>query len=291
MPVLEAEDFQVVEMHHTGETRGILVPGATPLQEAAQMYLQTNLESFGFEPLISSLIIQPDGSPTLRVSGTTVTVYAVEEPPAAGTGEDPTVTSASTNNLWAPADGTFRAVNATTGFPRRMVHRYEWNSRVGRNSYDDFAYEHDLKLYDYGEDGVRPFCSNDDFWAVRSYGVMMSTNMPEESGPYFDTSVSDSCEEMDFTWGIFRPGELDPYIYYKTVIGAAKGYRSSSIFELQGQKLSNDCQFLPDSPDCIGLNTGREGVDYQLYVNDSRGWRAPGCYSWLRGSSPTIIAC
>lgn len=145
-------------------------------------------------------------------------------------------------------------------------------------------------MQDEGAGGTRPFCSNDNFWAARSYGVVMSTNMPESAGIYFDTDVSDGCDVMDFTWGLFKPGKLTVGTYYTTVIGAVKGLRSSSPFALVGQKLSNDCQILPDSPNCIGLNERREGTGSQLFVGKTKAV-APGCYSWVRGGSSSKFAC
>jgi len=157
-----------------------------------------------------------------------------------------------------------------------------WDSREGLDSYNDYAYEHDMKLYDssYVGSSVRPACSNDRYWATRSGRTMMSTNFPQAAGPYFDTDVSDGCGTMDFSFGLITPAELQ--------VGVSE---VASQFGLQGQKLSNDCQFLSDSPNCIGLNLRREGTDSSQQVNQSRNWLVAGCYNWIRGGSPTQGVC
>ncbi len=272
--------------------------GEHPLQNL-DMYIETNEEVFGEEPMVSSLIVASATEPAIAIAGSSASTEVVEEITseltaalradslAASSGD---VTSASTSNSWAPRDGTVRNTNHTSGFPRRMTHRYQWNSRAGLDSYNDYAYEHDYKLKDAGAGGTRPACSNDDFWAIRSNGVMLSTNMPESAGVYIDTDVSDGCDTMDMTWGLFKPGKLAVNTYYTTIVSAVKGNVSTSPFALSGQKLSNDCQFLPDSAACIGLNTDREGTGSQLFVGPTKGV-APGCFSWLRGESSTKYAC
>lgn len=295
--VLLASQYRVLELRHSGSTSGIVQPGSSDLADTLHMYIATNVENFGVEPEITSVLVESTTVPSLSLKGTQTTVRTVDssatnvasEPAATGTEKE--VIAASITNPWAPNDGTIRAENITyNGFPRQMKHRYAWDSRAGLDSYEDYAYEHDLKLLDPGAGGTRPFCSNDNFWATRSNGIMMSTNMPESSGPYFDTDVSDGCDTMDFSWGLYKPGKLTVGTYYTTVVGAVKGLKSSSAFVLSGQKLSNDCQLLPDSPNCIGLNTRREGIGSQLYVGSTKGVAA-GCFSWIRGGSSTKYTC
>jgi hypothetical protein len=298
-PELLAGSLQVLELRHSGATSGIMQPGTSDLADALRMYVETNVANFGVEPEIASVLVESTTIPALAVEGTQTSIKTVDSSAsAANSDESPTsttdegeVTAASITKPWALSDGTVRAENINyNGFPRQMKHRYRWDSRSGLDSYDDWAYEHDVKLLDPGAGGIRPFCSNDNFWAARSYGVMMSTNMPEAAGIYFDTDAQDGCDTMDFTWGLYKPGKLAVSTYYTTIIGAVKGLKSSSSFALNGQKLSNDCQFLPDNPNCIGLNGGRKGVDGALLVGSSKGV-APGCFSWVREQPSTKFTC
>lgn len=49
--------------------------------------------------------------------------------------------------------------------------------------------------------------------------------------------------------------------------------------------------FLPDGDYCIGLNQNRPGTDSEPLIGYHRQWRFPGCYTWVKGGTPTKGSC
>jgi hypothetical protein len=71
-------------------------------------------------------------------------------------------------------------------------------------------------------------------------------------------------------------------VNYKIVAGSNAGEASSSPLELQGSKMIRSCDI--DSEWCVSLGSDpRE--DYDMFINDSRSWPVPGCYTWYREDS------
>lgn len=220
---------------------------------------------------------------------------------------DGTTTPASISNTWAPWYGTMRAYNSPyespTDMPRKFRHHLRWYSSGDIAAFgDDFAYEHNMSLYNTDLwDLTRPYCADSaytEFWAGWSTGfkwnaVKYGWNFPSAAVAYWDwDDTTDSCEKLDFSVGVGYPKKLTAGVAYNFWIAAEKGTKSSSPYDLGAQKISNDCNDLGMDPgsSCTGLNYDRPGSGTEPLVGKSRGWRVPSCADWVRGSSPTYKA-
>lgn len=219
--------------------------------------------------------------------------------------QDQATAPANIGMAWAPVSVKMQAYNnpyeAPTDKPRHFRHYLRWYSSSDLAAFgDDFGYEHNLSLYNYDlvDIAPRPYCADSaytQFWAGWSTGfkwnaVKYGWTFPSSSVPYWDwDDTTDSCQKLDFSVGVGYPKKLSAGVTYYFWIAADKGAKSSSVYGLNGQKLSNDCNNMGMDPgsSCMGLNFHRPGSDTELMVNESRNWRVPSCADWVRGSSPT----
>lgn len=209
--------------------------------------------------------------------------------------------------LFVPVRGRTETTNIANN-RRMIVHSLSWEDQ---NSINDFesnaAYEHDFKLFNSGNlSSLRPFClpgQSNNFWADRANPTRTnsptagrttwdSTNFPSNVGLYFDTDVSDSCETLDLTIGLYHPRLLSPAVQYGITIVTDAGDENSSSYSLNAQKLERICD---SSPNCVGLSGSldyissgareRLGVGInkgQLLIGRQRGV-APECRTWIKG--------
>lgn len=289
--------LEVRSVRHAGETTGELLVGDEPFASAAETYKETNVDAFGVEPSVVSFVTTDAPSADLLVGDAGLASVTTQDRESLDPTVDGEVSPANIQDAWAPARGTVYAYNASTGSPRRVRHRLTWDSRAGLDSYDDYAYEHDNKLDDpdaevlWLPDGST-HCISEHWVAHRDTTIVSSGNVPSGAGLYADNARQfEECGYYDISFGLFNPGKLSSDVQYTVVIGGESGSRSSSPQGLSGQKLSNDCQMLPDGDYCIGLNESRPGTDSTPLIGAHRGWAFPGCYTWTRGGSPVKGSC
>lgn len=289
--------LEVRSVRHAGETTGELLVGDEPFADAAETYKETNLDAFGVEPRVVSFVTTTAPASGLSVGGAGLASVTSQNRASLDPSVDGDVTPANIQNGWAPAQGTVYAYNASTGSPRRVRHRLTWDSRAGLDSYEDYAYEHDNKLDDPNAEVLwlpdgSTHCISEHWVAHRDTTIVSSNNVPSGAGLYADNARQlEECGYYDISFGVFNPGKLSTNVQYTVVIGGEAGPRSSSPQRLSGQKLSNDCQMLPDGDYCIGLNENRPGTGTVPLIGAHNGWKFPGCYTWTRGGSPVSGSC
>lgn len=128
------------------------------------------------------------------------------------------------------------------------------------------------------------------FWMGGDTRIVTS-NVPSPSKVYADNArASDDCGTHDVSFGIFTPWALEVNHNYRVVVGSAAGSATRSVFELQGSKMVRSCGL--DSAWCVSLGSHPK-EDYDMFINDSRGWTVPGCYTWYRedGTPPVKGTC
>lgn len=210
-------------------------------------------------------------------------------------------------HLWMPLRGAMQAFNnpgVNAAYTRRFQHTLSWRSQSDLDAFGkdagkqigDYGYEHNLSLYYRSEllsNSTRPACSDSAytyFWAKwdtavsRWNAVKYGWNFPAESAPYWDWDDDlDSCQKLDFSVGVGYPTLLKPGISYSYWIAALPG-TSSSVYELAGQKLSNDCNNIGMEPgsSCMGLADRREFTGTEYVVRERQAWRVPSCVDWVR---------
>jgi hypothetical protein len=298
--------------HGNDHASGELIVGDEGFATAAGTYVETVKQNFGEAPEVLSFVsATPVGAGDLIGQTHVASVVGQEgaslDPATADSttpdsGGDGEVGAAGVSDPWAPAFGSVWAHNSSTGSARQMRHHVTWTSRTGLNSYSDKVYEHDNKLEDPNAKMVtevgptydigRTYCDIDGFWVNSGGSTVVASNMPTGAKVYADNARGfEECGIYDVSFGIFYPAKLSVDTKYRVVVGGSAGSKSSSPQGLLGQKLSNDCQFLEDQDDCVGLNQYADGQDSTPFINRTRGWRFPGCYSWQQGQSPTSGSC
>ncbi|MFI8998986.1 hypothetical protein [Streptomyces sp. NPDC053542] len=226
-----------------------------------------------------------------------------------GQGE-PAAAAAGKEFAWSPVYAAMQAWHYSGGpedQPKTFNHQMEWGSASDIEAFgQDFGYEHNVSLYNEDDIAGRPwtrpgcapwdsavadeyqnFWAAWDIWAFKWNAVSYGWNIPGEAAPYWDwDDVTDECSKLDFTMGIGYPMELKPNVEYGAWIYAEDGDQDFSVFDMGGQKLSNDCNNLGMDPgsSCMGLNDNRPGTGTELIVNKTRGWTVPGCIGWFDGT-------
>lgn len=204
-------------------------------------------------------------------------------------GGDAGVASADQKEF-APDYGSSNTFNKSgTSRPRRIHQTFTWTTNNWQEEFEnsvnlDDAYEHDFKLKNYSNSGgffnKSPRCrsgESDNFWAVRSGKYWKATGKDvENGGPYFDTNLSDSCQEMDFTTGFYFPRNLKTGRKYGSIVRAKAGDSGSSLYWVIAQRSTRDC---PNrNPNCVApLGRGGDKKKF-IYLN-----RAPECRRWRNG--------
>jgi hypothetical protein len=190
---------QILELRYTGDVGGGSRPGwGTPTATAIQGMRQSVLDAWGFEPLISSVVIAGPTPEPLTATLGDATVFAVDDPavelfpigttdsaaaatrarqaslgmatPASATPQpsgDGTQ-AASTDHAWAPLNGGMQAYSRSSAeFPAKFRHTATWYSADNIAAFgSDWGYEHNMTLYDGDPVGpVRPYCSPDAYTA------------------------------------------------------------------------------------------------------------------------------
>lgn len=292
--VLEAaqkHDLTIRSVQHNGPTNGELIVGDLPLDEALEIYRATDLANFGTEPQVTSFVVE-DARNGITIGGlaplsvSKQSSSSIDPTTDGGSGDEGDVSAASISKPWAPSTGTMRAYNSSTGAPRQIRHIMSWDSRQGLNSYNtsdaEFVYEHDMKLVDkdpYMTGAMGHQACAPQQWMYSDTRVVTS-NIPGDAKVYADNArASDACGIHDVSFGIFTPWRLSVGTKYKVVLGSQAGSASRSVFELQGSKAVRSCGL--DSEWCVSLGSHPK-EDYDMFVNDSRGWTVPGCYTWYR---------
>lgn len=195
--------------------------------------------------------------------------------------------AASGAKLWAPTYGKAWTYNVSGNpLPRRFLLTFTWTKQSSIDDFDranapDWAYEHDFKLINRDNPGALrdPLCfgNDDNFWAKHD-DLYWYVNKPLEiAKPYLDTRVSDPCDMLDFTIGLYHPIRLRPGQKYEIVIQAKAGTKAVSPYTHYGQKLGKVCDVRPG---CV--NPTSTGGRSQPYVGESKG-RAPECRRWRKG--------
>jgi hypothetical protein len=297
LQIARAHDLTVLSVQHNGPTNGELIVGDADLAEALEMYRETDLQNFGTEPHVVSFVVDTPLT-GLTVAGQQVAVTEQSQASADPTPQDEgDVTAANITKPWAPRTGTLWAHNSNTGAARQMRHIMSWDSRSGLNSYNpsdaEFVYEHDTKLYDrdpYLVGAMGHQACGPDYWVSGDTRIVTS-NVPSASKVYADNArASDDCGMYDVSFGIFKPWNLSVNTNYKIVVGANAGQATRSPFGMMGAKMVRSCGL--DSAWCVSLGSDpRE--DYDMFINQSRNWKMPGCYTWYRedSSAPVSGSC
>ena len=289
-----SHDLSVLSVQHNGPTNGELLVGDTPLGEALETYRETDVANFKTAPQVVSFVVAAPVT-DLTVGGLaplSVTRQSTSSAdPTPGEGD---VTAANVDNPWFPRTGTLWAHNSTTGAARQIRHIMSWDSRAGLDSYDpagddEFVYEHDMKIFDrdpYFIGAMGHQACGPDYWMSGDPRIVTS-NVPDGSKVYADNArASDACGTYDVSFGIFHAEKLAVNVNYKIVVGSNAGEASQSPLELQGSKMIRSCGI--DSEWCVSLGSDpRE--DYDMFINDSRNWPVPGCYTWYREDSSAPV--
>lgn len=193
--------------------------------------------------------------------------------------------------------------------PRSFDYYLGWRQQSDiSNGFDPLdAFEFDVKLYNpaMSQVGNRPACpdgANSWYWASRTtdaegHGLSdggplaWDTDLPESTVPYFDWADDlDPCYVLDFSAGILHPDQLQPDcdangncadMRYHFYVGAGVGTQLSSPYEIQVQKLANNCgDFETDPSACVGLNNNDKSRSH-IAVPLSTAYSAPECTSFF----------
>lgn len=321
---------RVLQLRYTGDVTGMLQPGpGINAHEAIAQLREDTTREYQAPPLVFMVIV--DGIiPADAVVGALVTIVASGSPdinrlplgllteaaratrdrqvrlaahgvPIPNPHLDQVVVSDTPRVLakeksWSPVQGEMQAWELPNGDRVKFRHTMIWGSQTDIDAFgDDFGYEHNMSLYNYGRtNSTRPLCnpsSQDDFWAAWK-SVSWGANTGGEAAPYMDwDDFTDSCQKFDFTIGIGYPTKLQPQRTYELWVEAQRGTQSSSPYELVGQKVSNDCNDQGRAPDsaCMGLDYQREGSGTEQYVNKNRGWTVPACAIWHPSGNPVKV--
>lgn len=155
-----------------------------------------------------------------------------------------------------------------------------WNNQWALDCYDDglvdWAYEHEL-LY------ARWFDRK--LWNVSFGGI------PDEAGPYLDTTAKDRRGVTSLSFGIFRPEKLQAGVDYRVEFDLFLPDDPPSDVHpltLGGEVVEKNCNEV--DPWCVGL-PGSVRRSTPTLVGEKRGFASTGdCWSWVRGSDPTRCA-
>lgn len=165
---------------------------------------------------------------------------------------------------------------------------------------DQAAFEFNAKFDnpDVNLEGTRPWCDTDtygninaQFWGARAWNVDSSllttgigavyfqTDMPPAAEPYFDyADFSDPCDEIEFSWGVGIPSELEPNCSgasclpgeryrYHVIIGTDAGTSDADQIWLSVQRADNNCPFTTESW-CVGLQLNDPSVATSQITNN-----------------------
>jgi hypothetical protein len=288
-----AHDLRVLSVQHNGPTNGELIVGETDLATALETYRETDLQNFSTEPHVVSFTTSTPVT-GVTVAGEPATVVGTSsmsaDPTPAEVGD---VTAANVTDPWAPRTGTLWAHNSSTGAARQMRHIMSWDSRSGLDSYKlsdaEFVYEHDTKIYDrdpYFTGAMGHQACGPDYW-VSGETRIVTSNVPSSSKVYADNArASDDCGTYDLSFGIFEPWHLAVNTNYKIVVGANAGEAARSPFGIMGSKMVRSCGL--ESAWCVSLGSDpRE--DYDMFINEGRSWKMPGCFTWYRADSTSPV--
>lgn len=197
--------------------------------------------------------------------------------------DDPDATVSASVRKFSPAYGKMWTWENPPIDRNVFYHRLTWKrgslEAFERDNNLDYAYEHDVKLYDDGYSGTRkhPFCKGDRWWSKRRL-IGWNSNFPKDAKPWWDENVGDSCRVLDFTFGIKFPLELQERKRYDVRIVVEDGARSSSRYQLRGARMRRVC---PGEPRiCVVGASGNE--HNQLLIGKSKG-TAPECRRWRKG--------
>lgn len=193
----------------------------------------------------------------------------------------------------------------------RFEHDMLWSPGVVQSFEDlNLAYEHDFKiLTDRSILGTRPLCVlpifatwDDLFYAYREDGVLWGSNFPDDADPYFDTDVSDACDQQDVSFGIRKPEVLDDglgdnqAVVYRFEVALRKGGPDEGEFQHFAQRLSRlgdaACAII-GTQNCTGLDAdapnSASGAILRSAGQAIPGITLPACYSWQWPPDPNQL--
>jgi hypothetical protein len=273
-----------------GASRGSDESVASFIQAYRSAYVAEN----GVEALVAAVVISGSASTSVEalLGAHTVTTNTRLVPGHAPPMTEPPDDSGwllGNSHQWAPDHGELRAafvspsarpnqISSTFTFPTGSLHRFN------RTLYNDYAYEHDMKLEaPDAPGGKQPACAHEDdyYWARRS-GLMWTSNIPWQAAPYLDTNVGDECQEGDMTIGLYYPQNLQENHEYRITMMSKDSHRDvSNHYALVAQKAVRWCAALV--ADCVETKSGGDSV---LLVGDTKGI-VPGCRRWYSGRLST----
>ncbi len=146
------------------------------------------------------------------------------------------------------------------------------------------AFEFDVKLINPQNSDSQwncPDSEEDDFWISDRDDYKVELFIPEDAGPYWDTSALDPCSRKDLTVGVYHPEELEKGKNYGLTLNFNKaGDSPTSGIEWHAELLERapNCD---DTPWCV--NVEPEYDDYrlpQVIIPYGYGWPFPYCYKY-----------
>lgn len=146
------------------------------------------------------------------------------------------------------------------------------------------AFEFDVKLINPHNSDSQwncPDSEENDFWISDRDDYRYELGIPDDAGPYWDTSALDPCSRKDLTVGVYHPEELKKGENYGLTVNFNKaGDSPTSGIEWHAELLERvpNCD---DTPWCV--NVEPEYDDYrlpQVIIPYGYGWPFPYCYDY-----------
>ena len=305
----------LIQLKHSndGHTGGFY-PGNIDPEKIASTYAQTITARAGITPQVTGLTISGNAPTNLLGSvSSNVKKRAISSRRTPSLKTSPKQAVSPYDNYWQPWEGIAKMTNVSGPIgviPRSFDYYLGWRqqSDISNGFASNDSFEFDVKLYNPAQSsdiGTRPFCpdgANSWFWASRTTdaeGHQLSdggplawdTDLPQATVPYFDWADDlDPCYIIDFSAGILHPDQLQPDcdangncadMRYHFYVGAGVGTQLWSPYEIQVQKLTDNCGGIEVDPSaCVGLNNN-DASRKQLAIPLSTDYNAPECTSFF----------
>ena len=346
----EAAEAKLVSFNYSGETSGIyLNPGLQTSEVLADFADKVDDEDAGERPVLSFTLWDEVASEALGDTGKQVSLRSeaptlranppgVEDPPGPSTQEflEGMVYWADMG-AWSPAD------REEGDEDRALQGRFLWRSTSEEvlsyfeETESPMALEFDVKQINRGNSdpldiqgkplGICLPWEKNDFWiGTREYSNI-DTNFPDSAGFYWDTALSDSCQEKDLSFGLYHPEALTPDELYEATIffdggdgslvwpplfpaldnETAIGDADASPFTWSLSMLGQHCDW---SPWCVGIpgidvpgegfsliKENQEFGEVDSTFKDYGPATFPGCFRFnnplypAKGKKPGVLPC
>ncbi len=146
------------------------------------------------------------------------------------------------------------------------------------------AFELDMKLINRRNSDNPLNCPDseeNDFWISDRDDFGVESRIPDDAGPYWDTSVLDPCSRKDLTLGLYHPEQLVKGVEYGATLYFAKaGNTHASGIEWHAELLER-APSCDNSPWCVNVEPLFD--DYrlpQVLIPSHYNWGFPRCYDY-----------